>query len=355
MPTVDRIRNQKLLNADNKRLSILIGGKPILTPESFTFNEYFDACSNSFEVSHYPLEENNNLSVKPGGLETAQISMIGEGVLTGNVEIISQKVTQTERSISFSGRSATRLLEKSALPKEIQREFNNMTLKSIASVVCSAFNLDVLIDEKYKKQVNSLVKFKRATYKDSLSAYAFLSRLCKESGFVLTDTNDGRPFITKATFGSPVAKFELDNDFIKFLGIEAISATYDTTKLHGSYIGKCQTPKKVLNTSTVKSSIITENSLVFKNFDDSTGGTIKKMTETAEKKVIREFFNNSIPYPSWINPKSGERWKTGTTIVINATDVFIVNKEVLITRIEFKKTANDESALLYFKPVETYA
>ena len=350
MPTVARVRNEKLLNADNDRLSILIGGKKILAPEDFTFNEYFDACSNSFEVGHYPIAKDNGLSVEPGGLETAQISIIGEGVLIGNVEILSPSITQTEKSISLSGRSSTRLLEKSALPQNIQREFKTMTLSQIAVTVCSAFNLDVSID----KTINANVKFKRPTYTDTETAYSFLSRLCKEAGFVLTDTNDGRPFITRATFGNPVAKFELDNEFVKFLGIEGISTTYDTTKLHGTYIGKSQTPKSVLNTSTVKSSVIEEDSFVFMTFGNSTGGTIKKMIQTAEKKVIRQFFNNSIPYPSWVNPKNGERWKTGQTIVINATDVYITNKEVLITRIEFKKTPNAEIALLYFKPVETY-
>lgn len=350
MPTVARIRNQKLLNADNERLSIRVGGNKILPPEDFTYTEYFDACSRSFEVSHYPIGKTNGLFVEPGGLEKVQISIVGEGVLSGNVEILSPSITQTEKSISFSGRSGARLLEKSALPQNVQREFKNMSLKSIAAIVCSAFDLDVSINP----LVNALVKFKRATYKDTESAYSFLSRLCKESGFVLTDTNDGRPFITKAIFGKPVAKFDLDSDFIRFLGIEGISTTYDTTKLFGTYIGKTQTPKNALNTSSAKSTVIEEPSIVFMAFDDSTAGTIKSMVQTAEKKAIREFFENSIPYPSWVNPALNERWKVGQTIVINASDVYFNNKEVLITRIEFKKSPNGEIALLYFKPVETY-
>jgi prophage tail gpP-like protein len=350
MPTVERIRNEKLLNADNERLSILISGKKILVPESFTFTEYFDACSDSFEIEHYPKEKNSVLNLVPGGLEKIQISILGEGVLSGNVEIISTNVTQQEKSISFSGRNSTRILEKSALPENIQREFVGMSLADIARVVCSAFNLDVSIDS----GVNSKQKFERATYEDSQSAYDFLSRLCLEVGAVLTNTNDGRPLITKAKFGNPVAKFDIDNEFIKFLGIEGISTTYDSTKLFGTYIGKTQTPKSTINKSTAKSKVITENSIKYLNFDDSTAGTLKNMVATAERKAVREFFENSIPYPSWLNIKSGERWKTGQTIVINATGAYIDNQEVLITKIEFKKMPDSEIALLYFKPVETY-
>jgi prophage tail gpP-like protein len=350
MPTVARVRSEKLLNADNERLSIRIDGKKILPPEDFTLTEYFDACSSSFEIGNYPISKTSGLSLEPGALEKVQISIIGEGVLSGNVEIISPSITQSSKSISFSGRSSARLLEKSALPDSVKREFPDMSLKTICNLVCSSLGLDISVDT----GLDASFKFKRATYKDDESAYSFLSRLCKEAGFVLTDTTDGRPFITKSSIGNPVAKFELDDQFIKFLGIDSISTTYDTTKLFGTYIGKTQTPKSTLNKSTAKSSVITEPSVIFLNFDDSTGGTLKSMVATAEKKAIREFFDNAIPYPSWLNPKSGERWKVGQTIVINAKDVFFDNKEVLITKIEFKKDSNSEVALLYFKPVETY-
>lgn len=351
MPTVDQIRREKLLDADNERFSILINEKRILPPESFTFNEYFDACSNSFEVENYPNEPNNtDLSLTPGGLEPVSINILGDAVLIGNVEIPSYIITPESSSISFSGRNATRLLEKSALPENVQREFKNMSLKNIAIIVCNAFNLDVEIGS----GVDVSRVFKRATYKDSQTAYAFLSRLCKEVGAVLSNTGVGRPIIRKSSIGNPVAKFDIDAQFISFLGIEGIVINYDTTKIYGKYIGKTQTPKKTLHKSTKTSTIIEENSVKYLTFDDSTGGTLKKMVETAEKKGIREFYTNSIPYPSWINPQNGKRWKAGDTIVVGAIEAHIDNKEVLINRVEFKSNPGSEVALLYFIPVETY-
>jgi len=351
MATIEQLRKENVLKGDNERLAIFINGKKSILPPRFAFNEYFDACSDSFECNGYPNNSDYDpLQLVPGGLEPISISILGETVLTGNVEILSPEVTTAGSFLSFSGRNSTFILEKSSLSQSAQREFKNMSLLQISKVVCSDRGLDILVDT----GVNANNRFKRATFKDANTGYGFLGRLCKESGVVLTNTNLGSPIIRKAKIGNPVAKFDIDSEFIKFLGIESISTTYDTTKLYGTYIGKTQTPKKVKNTSTAKSSVIDQDSIKYLTFDDSTGGTLKNMVLTAEKKALREFFVNSIPYPSWENPEKKERWKAGQTIIINAKLAYIENKEVLINRVEFIKEAGVETAILYFKPVETY-
>jgi prophage tail gpP-like protein len=352
MPTVDQIRSEKQLESDADRIAIYIAGEKIPLPSTFVYNEYFDACSDSFELGGYPKEAIDKvLDLQPGGLDPIAISIAGENVLNGKIEILAPSITADGTLLSFSGRNQTYILSKSSLPRGIQREFKNLSLKNIATIVCNAFKLDVEIES----NVNFNFKFKRATCKDSDSAYAFLSRLCKEVGAVLTNTYDGRPLIRKSTFGNPVANFDLNREFIKFLGIQGISSTYDTTKLHGEYVGKTQTPRSSKNVSVAKSQVIDEISVKYLSFDDSTSGSLPNMVKTAEKKVLREFFATSIPYPSWINPETGKRWKTGDTVVVDAVNAYIEEKELLINQIAFKSDESAEVAELFLKSVEAYS
>lgn len=349
--SIEQLRNEKFSSGDGESLSIKLKGEKIGLPAEFVYREFYDACSNSFELLDYPMEKGyNNFNLSPGGLEEISIAINNETVLIGNVEILKPTITPNRTSISICGRSKARILEKSALPENIQREFIDMSLSGIGNIVCRAFGLTLKVDE----GINAKKIFKRATYSDSSTAYEFFARLCKESGLIFTSDNLGNPLITKIIKSNPVARFDLDSDFVTFLGVESVSVEYDSTKIFGKYVAKTQTPLNELNIARANSKVIKENSITYLSFDDSTSGTLKSMVDTHENKTVRSFFSNTIPFPSWINPANNQRWKTGQSVVINASKAFMNETVLNISAIDFVRVAEKETAILNLIPVEAY-
>ena len=357
---LDDLSEEQTMKVDSEdELTIQIDRKKCPLPHTFRFTEYFDTCSDSFDMT-YPYDsdlQNPAYQVDPNNFKTKGLPdikiFIGEDpVLVGKIEVPANKITPSSSSQTLAGRSKTFILEKSDMLPTIRREFLDQDLKQIAEIVCNSYSIpleispDVVIGESFPK----------VTAGDTEKPYFFLARLARERSAIVTKTGTGKCLITKAIDSEPVANFNIDGTFLEFLGVQALEFSFDTTSIFGSYIGKATTPDDQNLTETVESKTLLQNSVKITSYQDADDKTLKGMTVWEEQKIIREFYKNSIPYPDWLNPNTGKRWKTGQYITIQAADALIKNPVIMLIRqIDFTiGTGNSRTATLNLIPKGVY-
>ena len=355
----DKIAELLAIKADSEdELTIYIDGKKIQPPGEFTFTEYFSSCSDSFSLM-YPYDntlQNSLLNIDPNnflsdGLPEIKIYIGSEVALTGEIEIPAFRVTASSCSQTLAGRSKTFLLEKSDMLPSLAKEYTNLTLESIVEAVASAYGLDYEVQDGLS--IDAI--FPKAACEDSENPFTFLTRLSKERACLIGKTGEGNVYIMKAVYSDPVANFDIDSEFLKFIGVESLDFSFDTTKIYGQYIGNTTGTDDVNITATVQSNIILQQSCKITDYNEGTSETIQSMTIWEEQKSVREFYNNSIPYPSWLNPKTGERWKAGQFIIIRSAQTAISDPVVMmIESVEFTDSSGKRTATLNLVPEGTY-
>jgi|GEM_PF-2974484 len=354
---ISKIQTVKADAADD--LTIFIDGKKCPLPHNYEDIEYFDACSPSFNIvyPHDPDLKNpaykvDHLTFKEKGLPEIIIYIGDDPVLTGSIETPSNSITIASSTQTLSGRGNTLLLEKSDMRQSIQKEFIDMKLDEIAKIVCNAYSIELEIGE----NVEIGEAFPKVERTDTEKPFTLISRLARERESIVSYTGEGKCLIRKYVKTDPVANFSIDQEFIEFLGVQGLTFTFDTRNVFGEYIGKTQDVDNQNLIETVESRILKQQSVKITDYNDADSITLKSMTQWEEQKTIRDFYNNEIPYPAWLNPKSGTRWKTGETISIVAKEAGIPDPVLMLIK-EIKRTGttgDTRIANLKLLPVEVY-
>jgi prophage tail gpP-like protein len=357
--TFDQLAEIQTINADAEdELTIYIDGAKVPLPHEFEFTEFFDSCSDSFSIT-YPHDEALTkplFKVDPSefvekGLPDIKIFMGKGAALNGSIEVPAFRLTGNSSVQTLGGRSKTFLLEKSDMLPSIQREFIKLDLKQIADIVCAGYGLQATVQTGLS--VGS--PFPKATVDDNETPFNFLARLARERGLLIGKTSDGKVLIMKAVDAEAVAYFDIDTQFLSFLGVEALEIAYDTTQLFGQYIGKATTAEDTNITATAASALIAQQSCKIIKFQDGTKANIDQLTAWEEQKASREFYKNVIPYPSWLNPNSGKRWKAGEFILIRcAATMMSEPMDMMIKSVKFTDTGSRKTAELEIVPKSTY-
>lgn len=358
---IDQAISDQLVKASSEEeINIIINGKNCPLPHDFNLTEYFDACSNSSTLTYpndtnikSPLFKIDISTFKEKGLPAIKIYIGNDNLINGFIEIPAFEVTKESSTQTLGIRNKTAILEKSDFFPNIQKEFIDMNVKEIAETICNFYSVEVQVMDGIDIGEN----FPKASRGDDENPYSFISKLAKERSILVSNTGDGKLYFLKSSIGNPVANFNIDSEFIDFLGVESLEFVFDTTKIFGNYLGKTQTTDEDNLTESVKSTILNQQSIKIISYTDVSAVDLKKVTAWEEQKSIREFYKNSIPYPSFINPKNGKRWKAGETITIQASEANIKNPvELLIQSVEFSSDSSDKrTATLNLIPADVYA
>lgn len=368
---IDDLKEEQTIKADSEdELNIFIADKKCPLPHEFVFTEYFDSCSDSFELTYPydPQEENPVYSVDIDdyvgkGLPQIKIYLGSEMALSGSIESVANNVTPASCSQSLAGRSATFLLEKSDIFPNIPREFIDQTWEDIAKVILGSYSLRYEIAD----NVDLAEAFSKINLEDGEKPFAFLARLAKERACLLGKTGDGKLLVHKAESSDPVANFKIEainnglavstaGQTYDFIGVQSITMTFDTRDIYGQYQGKTTTVDDQDLECTIQSSVLLQQSIKISEISEATEQTLRPTMEWEEQKTVREFYKNSIPFPAWINPNNNERWKPGQTITLQAKEAGIKEPKLMMIRyIEFNESAGGKRvATLYIVPAETY-
>lgn len=368
---LDDLTDEQTIRVDaDDELTILIDGVKCPLPHEFSFTEYFDACSDSFSLT-YPYEPSlanpafdiDIDDLKTKGLPKQRIYIGEDPVLSGNIEVPAYSIDPSASVITLAGRSATFLLEKSDVYPSIPREFLNLTLDKIAPQITRPYGIGVEIAD----NVDLSEPFEKATIEDNEKPFFFLSKLARERQCLLGCTASGKLLIHKAVQSEPVAHFKIESsgnnlgvrtggEFYEFIGVQSLDFTFDTTQLYGQYIGKTSTPDDQNLVETVQSKVLLQQSVNIKEISEATAKTLPDITAWEEQKAVREFYKNAIPFPDWLNPNTGTRWKTGEFVTLEAPESGIPKPKLMMIRsIQFTKNSEDKRiAVLNLIPAEVY-
>ena len=356
---IDTIAQNQAIKADNSDdLAIFIRGQKCPNPNTFTFTEYFDTCSDSFQIE-YPYDIENRLfdvnpeNYKEKGIPDIKIYIGEDPALTGEIEKVGQSLTPNSAIQTLGGRTKTRLLEKSGTMPSIQVDFLELKLDEIAEIFCASHGLKI----KVESSISVGDKFEKVTRSDKEKPFSFISKLAQQRKLIISNTPEGDCLIRKAIESSPVARFNINPDFFDFLGVQQLDFEFDTTNIFGNYIGKTQTDDDDNVVVTTAGDIILERSVKTFDFKDATEQQLQGLIERERSKATREFYKNTIPFPSWIIPGLGRRWKTGDIVTIIAPEAGITTeKRLIIRQIDFNLDNNDKRvAKLNIVPIEVYS
>lgn len=355
---IDDIAQKQAIEADNSDdLAIFIDGQRCPNPNTFIYTEYFDTCSDSFQIE-YPYGSEKRLydvdpeRYKTNGLPDIKIYIGEDPTLSGQIEKVGQSFSRSDSTQSLGGRTKTRLLEKSEILPNVQADFINLKLDEIARIICNSHGIKLEIES----NVNVGDIFEKVTRKDNETGFSLISRLARARKLIVSNTPDGNCLIRKAVDNEPVARFNVNDGFLDFIGVEKLDFEFDTTKIYGNYIGKTQSDDDDNATATASSSFLVERSAKRFNFKDVLPTQLQELAEREEQKSIRDLYKNTIPYPNWINPENGLRWKTGQVITLLSLEAGIkTERRLIIKRIDFTLDNNDKrTANLNFVPIEVY-
>lgn len=355
---LDEVAQKQVIKADNSDdLLIYIRGQKCPNPNTFKFTEYFDTCSDSFEIE-FPFTTGKRLydanidNLQSKGLPDIKIYIGEDPALTGEIEKIGHSVTVSSATQTLGGRTKTRLLEKSETMPGVQVDFIDLTIDQIAKIFCDSHGLKV----KLESGVTVGDKFDKATRSDNEKPFNFISKLARERKLITSNTPEGECLLRRAVAGQPVARFEIGQDFLDFLGVSQLNFEFDTTEIYGNLVAKTQTDDNDNASSAIASKILSEQSVKRYSFKDSTQDQLQGLVEREEKKSVRDFYKNSIPFPSWLIPGKGRRWKTGDIITLVCPEAGItIEKRLIIRQIEFSlDNDNNRVATLNFVPIEVY-
>lgn len=344
----DNLQKAQILKVDTPdELNIFIDNKKCPLPHEFEVTEYFNTCSDNFDMS-YPYSKNLNNPAydiniddfKTKGLPKMVIHIGSDPELTGEIEIPTTSISPSSSIQTLSGRSATFPLEKSDILPNIEREYLNQSLEDLTAIICNAYNVEYEIEPAASEGAKQI--FSKVTIEDNEKPYLFLSRLAREHKLIADKTGTGKFLIRKPVLTDPVANFVINSEFVKFLGIQSLSFSFDTTEIYGQYIGKTTTPDDANLESTVQSKTLAQQTVKITDYKDATASNIKSVTEWEEQKSIKQFYKNSIPFPSWLNPNTGKKWKTGQYITLEFPVNGAGTKLMMISVIKFGMPSSEK-------------
>lgn len=348
-------QEKQLINlSDLDPLAIFVDGKKIDLSNSFNLSMFYDSCSNSFSFSN-PLDYDVidfDIDSFSNGLPNIQIYLFGKKQLDGQIEKRSISIGSTSASHVFAGRTRTRLAEKSAIMPNTQMTFKNMSILAIGELVLSPFGIKLTAEDLVLSDASTPIT--KVTRNDGETPFNFISRIAKDFKIIVS-SNDNQLVLKRFELIDSVATFVINSSFLEFVGLESININYDSTGLFGSYIGKLQVKGKDNISKTVDSNYLDEISTQVKSFENIKESQLSAAIAWDEQKVIKNFYNNTIPYPSWVNPNSGELWSPGQVVEMVIENLNVKNLSLMIKNVIFKYDGKGvRTCELTLIPIETY-
>jgi prophage tail gpP-like protein len=192
--------------------------------KSFNITRRLDSLSGSFSIDiHDRFREDGTFwPIKPGD----QVEMfIGENkIFVGYVDSLSASASETERSVTISGRDLTGDLV-DCVPKQ-QGELKNLTLEQLCNEICAPFGIKVqnVVDDAKMNE-----KFPVWRIKPGETAFETLDRASKQRGVFLIANDYGQLRITRK------GRFRAVSEVVQGTNAKTVSATYDNKDRFSEY------------------------------------------------------------------------------------------------------------------------
>jgi len=217
-------------------------------------------------------------------------------------------------------------------------EFNNLSLKEIATELCQPFGIGVLF------HVDQGSTFERLAIKPNDKILSFLSGLAKQRNIIISNTENGELLFTKSVnVGQPIAKLEQGKP-----PLLSVSVAFNAQGYFSHLTGIVPTalgfsgPKYTVKNDRLQG-VIRPISFSVPYTPDA---DIKTATESMAGRMFGNMVSYSVKVPTWFDSKN-TLWKPNTTVILLAPDAMIyTNYEFVIRGVTLQRDNNGEIAEL---------
>lgn len=293
-------------------VSMYIDESRVSVPDGTRLERHFDACCDRL-TSDFPWDPNNSLHRRwwgnPRDLAEAVVFAGSKQIFGGKFEN-SRNITKAETSrMLASGRSHTRLLEKSVIPSTrypVERE--NEDLFTVSDWAASFFGLSVT------ELSDNRERFKKVSAKKSQKIFEWLASLANTRGRVYAPTGDGYGL----NIWNPQEVETVGRYVEGEAGFDPPEIEFDTTKLHNTYIGSARRARRAANIRGYRDYGFLETSYEYLDLQGTKPGDLQAAVEYNARKRYRDFF--AVPFNpggGLLNPQ-GDLWEPGQQITLRA-------------------------------------
>lgn len=350
VPTVPGLNPQNSTSNDPDEVGILVGGKRFRAWQSVTVARSTDSIDTITLAA--PQTPGAREHFRPFSFQEITVTVGGDPLFSGTVVDIDPALSNDGALLSLTAYSTPGVLEDctpSAAAFPLQ--FKDLDLYQIAEQLCEPFGIQVKRDtapQQVGAQFNAPISVGDAFGGEGValdpgkSILSFLMELAQQRDIVLTNTERGELLLSKpATVGIPVAKLSSGTP-----PLLSVTPSFNPRKWfsHLTSIG----PATMEGDGSAYTAKNKHADGVIRPYvslaSDATDGTARQSAETKLGHMIEDAAAYSISVSTWRSP-SGDLWKAGDTLSLEAPDAMVYNPYNFIIRsVEFLRASDSGAA-----------
>lgn len=260
---------------------------------------------------------------RPFTYQPMSVTVGGEALFSGTMVSVDPAITDTEKTVTVSAYAKCGVLgdvnpSASALPTE----YNNLTIKEIATRLCEPFGVAVEFTADVGKA------FERVACDPSRRILEFLTELAQQRGLIMSSSPTGNLVFGKPQDKPPVARLRQGESPVTGITPKFSPQNYFShiTGLESAEAGKKGGQHTVRNPH-VKAGVRPYNFSV----TDADGSDVKTATEAKAGRMIGNMASYTVELCTW-RDASGKLWTPGDSVTLTAPDALIYNEYTFIIR-----------------------
>lgn len=276
---------------------------------------------------------------RPFSFQSVVVTVGGEPIFTGTMLTPNPVIENGSKIISVNCYSTPGVLNDCTPPaSSFPLEFSEQGLQEIISTLATPFSIAVDF------QADQGAIFEQVAIEPDKKVLAFVVELLKQRNLILTNDSLGKLVIWQSVkVGKPVARLEQG-----FSPVLSVTPSFKPQQYHSDITGIDPVTVGLDGSQfTVKNPRLQGVVRPFTfNSPDTDDNTVKASVEAKAGRMFGDMVSYSVSVDTH-RDSFGNRWKSNTTIILQAPDAMVYNEyEFIIRSVVFDKDDKTETAML---------
>lgn len=301
-------------SGDPDRVELRINGKVFKHWETVTLTRSLDSLDTIEIVAPFdPADAKQRETFRPFSFQRIEALIGGAKVFSGTLVQVSPQSDLNATRVRLGGYALAGVLGDCSPPPEMPLEFNNWTLKEIATELCKPFGLPVTFE------AEAGPAFDRVKCARTDRVLEFLAELGRQRSGVWANTPDGGLVFRKSSAAdTPVANLQDGTSPVATVRTNFDGQSY-YSQVNGFEPIGTGTRGSLYSVNNPRLSAIRPHTFTVA---DAIGGDVKTATEAAAGRMFGSAAPYSVDLTTWRTP-SGELWAPDMTVSLLAPRAMI--------------------------------